>query len=92
MPSEAKAEWRNGYHAGLATRKIEAAPLAKAWRGPPPGFTGGQSPERPCGPMDKASVYATGDSRFESWQGQLLHSSVELNDWLSPRRCVFSSD
>ena len=26
----------------------------------------------PCGPMDKASVYGTGDSRFESWQGHLL--------------------
>ncbi len=27
---------------------------------------------RPCGPMDKASVYGTGDCRFESYQGQLL--------------------
>ena len=25
---------------------------------------------RPCGPMDKASVYGTGDCRFESYQGQ----------------------
>ena len=24
---------------------------------------------RPRGPMDKASVYGTGDSRFESWRG-----------------------
>ena len=27
---------------------------------------------RPCGPMDKASVYGTGDSRFESWQGHFF--------------------
>ncbi len=25
-----------------------------------------------CGPMDKATVYGTGDCRFESYQGQLL--------------------
>ena len=24
----------------------------------------------PCGPMDKASDYESGDSRFESWQGR----------------------
>ena len=24
----------------------------------------------PCGPMDKASDYGSGDSRFESWQGR----------------------
>ena len=24
----------------------------------------------PCGPMDKASDYGSGDSRFKSWQGQ----------------------
>ena len=24
----------------------------------------------PCGPMDKASDYEPGDSRFESWQGR----------------------
>ena len=27
------------------------------------------SVRRPCGPMDKASVYGTGDCRFESYQG-----------------------
>ena len=27
---------------------------------------------RPCGPMDKASDYGSGDSRFESWQGRFL--------------------
>ena len=27
---------------------------------------------RPCGPMDKASVYGTGDCRFESYQGQII--------------------
>lgn len=27
---------------------------------------------RPCGPMDKASDYESGDSRFESWQGRRL--------------------
>ena len=26
----------------------------------------------PCGPMDKASDYESGDSRFKSWQGQLF--------------------
>ena len=26
----------------------------------------------PCGPMDKASDYESGDSRFESWQGRFL--------------------
>ena len=26
----------------------------------------------PCGPMDKASVYGTGDCRFESYQGHFL--------------------
>ena len=25
----------------------------------------------PCGPMDKASDYESGDSRFKSWQGRL---------------------
>jgi hypothetical protein len=25
----------------------------------------------PCGPMDKASDYESGDSRFESWQGRI---------------------
>lgn len=25
----------------------------------------------PCGPMDKASDYESGDSRFDSWQGRL---------------------
>ena len=29
---------------------------------------------RPCGPMDKASDYGSGDSRFESWQGRILFS------------------
>ena len=24
----------------------------------------------PCGPMDKASDYESGDSRFESWHGR----------------------
>ena len=27
---------------------------------------------RPCGPMDKASVYGTGDCRFESYQGHFI--------------------
>ena len=27
---------------------------------------------RPCGPMDKASDYESGDSRFESWQGRFI--------------------
>ncbi len=26
----------------------------------------------PCGPMDKASDYGSGDSRFESWQGRFF--------------------
>ena len=37
---------------------------------------GATSCTRPCGPMDKASVYGTGDSRFESWQGQFYLSSL----------------
>ena len=32
----------------------------------------------PCGPMDKASVYGTGDCRFESYQGQLLLLGIFL--------------
>ena len=28
----------------------------------------------PCGPMDKASDYESGDSRFESWQGRNFFS------------------
>ncbi len=27
-------------------------------------------PNWPCGPMDKASDYKSGDFRFESWQGR----------------------
>ena len=34
----------------------------------------------PCGPMDKASVYGTGDCRFESYQG---HSIVLLRGEIS---------
>ena len=30
---------------------------------------------RPCGPMDKASDYESGDSRFESWQGRAISFS-----------------
>ena len=30
-----------------------------------------QSVTWPCGPMDKASVYGTEDSRFDPWQGRL---------------------
>jgi hypothetical protein len=32
----------------------------------------------PCGPMDKASVYGTGDCRFESYQGQFFTHSSDL--------------
>ena len=31
---------------------------------------------RPCGPMDKASDYESGDSRFESWQGRAISFSI----------------
>ena len=30
-------------------------------------------PERLCGPMDKARVYGTRDSRFDPWQSQCEH-------------------
>ena len=33
---------------------------------------------RPCGPMDKASDYESGDSRFESWQGRAASFSHNL--------------
>ena len=33
---------------------------------------------RPCGPMDKASDYESGDSRFESWQGRAISFSLNL--------------
>ena len=33
---------------------------------------------RPCGPMDKASVYGTGDCRFESYQGHVLLFSLVI--------------
>ena len=34
----------------------------------------------PCGPMDKASDYESGDSRFESWQGRnvLSHTKIDF--------------
>ena len=35
----------------------------------------GQPVRRPCGPMDKASVYGTGDCRFESYQGHFNFDS-----------------
>ena len=33
----------------------------------------------PCGPMDKASDYESGDSRFESWQGRTFLKLQEEN-------------
>ena len=30
----------------------------------------------PCGPMDKASVYGTGDCRFESYQGHFFFARL----------------
>ena len=30
----------------------------------------------PCGPMDKASDYESGDSRFESWQGRKFFAEL----------------
>ena len=33
---------------------------------------------RPCGPMDKASDYESGDSRFESWQGRAISFSLNI--------------
>ena len=35
----------------------------------------------PCGPMDKASDYESGDSRFKSWQGHFLFSLRQLFLW-----------
>ena len=34
----------------------------------------------PCGSMDKASEYESGDSRFESWQGRdiLCHTKIDF--------------
>ena len=42
----------------------------------------------PCGPMDKASDYESGDSRFESWQGRTFsklqeESFTNINNRLS---------
>ena len=37
----------------------------------------GQSVRRPCGPMDKASVYGTGDCRFASYQGHFCANCSE---------------
>ena len=39
-----------------------------------------------CGPMDKASVYGTGDSRFESWQDHFFATNEA-----SPERRLRSS-
>ena len=33
----------------------------------------------PCGPMDKASDYESGDSRYESWQGRNILSHTKLD-------------
>ena len=32
--------------------------------------------QRPCGPMDKASDYGSGDSRFESWRGRYFYENL----------------
>ena len=32
----------------------------------------------PCGPMEKASDYESGDSRFESWQGRNILSHTKI--------------
>ena len=37
--------------------------------------------QRPCGPMDKASDYESGDCRFESCQGQIFFKIFSI--WLS---------
>ena len=34
----------------------------------------------PCGPMDKASDYESGDSRFESWQGRILETHQQVSN------------
>ena len=40
-------------------------------------YTTSHAAGRPCGPMDKASDYESGDSRFESWQGrQILEKEI----------------
>ena len=37
----------------------------------------------PCGPMDKASDYESGDSRFKSWQGQcFFHFFLHVHTYL----------
>ena len=33
----------------------------------------------PCGPMEKASDYESGDSRFESWQGRNILSHTKID-------------
>ena len=36
----------------------------------------------PCGPMDKAPDYGSGDSRFKSWQGRfcvLISKSIHMH-------------
>ena len=33
---------------------------------------------RPRGPMDKASDYESGDSRFESWRGRILFLGISV--------------
>ena len=33
----------------------------------------------PCGPMEKASDYESGDSRFESWQFRIILSHTKID-------------
>ena len=46
---------------------------------------------RPCGPMDKASDYESGDSRFESWQGRNIATRT-LTELLQGHLEVYNED
>ena len=50
------------YSLGLSTQNDEVGPVVKTLH----------SHRRPRGPMDKASDYESGDSRFESWRGRVF--------------------
>ena len=50
------------YSLGLSMQNDEVGPVVKTLH----------SHRRPRGPMDKASDYESGDSRFESWRGRVF--------------------
>ena len=52
--------------------------------------TDARLPDRPRGPMDKASVFGTEDCRFESYRGQIFFR--EETEWVAEKRPPWGSN